>query len=284
MPAEDSHPFAHHGRKVDYEGDELSTYQASRTVRRMISLCRVWATMPTSARASSSAYQPQLPRTTSMNAPFVKSAESSDPTSSIRPATTPTAPARELATASTIIGMLPTTATRRRTRLAMRLADDRQADENGYPVPVDPECDDEARTDGKAERRHGEDHCHRVVEIGEDREDEAEDQPRDPAEHGAEETLISHRGEQPGSEGEPGEEPPDREEEPEHELPGEEHGASSEDREKAQDDVCHSCNVGLRAFDACEDTDEAFGEPHCEWEQQRRARAGLSRAEAWLSP
>ena len=41
----------------------------------------------------------------------MKSAEFSEPTSSIRPATTLTAPATELKTASTIIGMFPKTDT-----------------------------------------------------------------------------------------------------------------------------------------------------------------------------
>src|SRR4029453_9467862 len=92
-------------------GQRLSAYQTSSMVRRIMTACLAWATMPTRASASSVRYQPQLSWTASVKAPWVKSAEFSEPTSSIRPATTPTAPAKELKTTSTIIGMFPKTDT-----------------------------------------------------------------------------------------------------------------------------------------------------------------------------
>ena len=48
-----------------------------------------------------------------------------------------------------------------------------------------------------------------------------------------------------GAEGEPGEEAPDGDHEPQHELAGDEHDASGDDGEDAQDDVSHTSNVGL---------------------------------------
>ena len=80
-------------------------------LRRTATLCRVWATKPISASTSSSAYQPQLASSALLKLPSARSAEFRVPTSSITPPTTLTAPARELATASTIIGMFPTTDT-----------------------------------------------------------------------------------------------------------------------------------------------------------------------------
>lgn len=51
-----------------------------------------------------------------MKSPLLKSAESSEPTSSMRPPVTPTAPAMEPTMTSTIIGTFANTATRPRTR------------------------------------------------------------------------------------------------------------------------------------------------------------------------
>ena len=64
--------------------------------------------MPTKASTSRRRYQPQLSATRSVNAPRVKSAVFNEPKSSIRPPTTPMAPAKELRMTSTIIGMFAT--------------------------------------------------------------------------------------------------------------------------------------------------------------------------------
>jgi hypothetical protein len=70
--------------------------------------------IPTNASTSRSSDQAQPFSTVSVKSPLVKSAVFSLPTSSIRPPTTPTAPANELRTTSTIAGMSAMTDTRPR--------------------------------------------------------------------------------------------------------------------------------------------------------------------------
>ena len=108
---------------------------------------------------------------------------------------------------------------------------DRDAHEDGEPVPVDAEGDDKARADREAEGTEGEHDGDGVVEVGEDREDHGEDQAEDPARDGPEEALVRPRRDDAGAEGEPGEEAPDGQGDPQHELAREEHEGAGQDRQ-----------------------------------------------------
>src|SRR4029077_12269009 len=112
--------------------------------------------------------------------------------------------------------------------------------------------------DREAGRAHGEDDGDVVVEVGQDREDQSEDETQHPAEYGAEEVLVGELGDDAGTEGEPGEEAPDGDHETQYELPCDEHGAPGDDREEAQDDVGHGSNVGLAGSLTREDAPRRF--------------------------